>query len=457
MASFKDDFSLYSSSPNMATKAMFDRSGCPMRGKRSSQLSNLVQSNGTNAAGNNKDEEKIVIGNGVQDGVNMAVDAGAGITYGKYLQLDKILTAQTLCSEIHGDKVHDEHLFIIIHQTYELWFKQVIYEVDTIREIFLGNETLQKFVAKITGENDVDDEMVVDERKMLEINKRLSRIVMILKLMVDQIHILETMTPLDFMDFRAYLSHASGFQSLQFRLLENKLGIENELRVNYNKENYLKVFTDKPQEEELLKASEREPSLSYCVQRWLERTPGLQAEGFNFPQKFKQAIEGVFDKEWNRIQTTSNETKRAYLKANFQRKKEQFDSMFDPEIHEALKKRGERRFSLKALQGALMISLYRDEPRFHQPSQILLALMDIDSLITKWRYNHVILVQRMLGSDQLGTGGSSGYQYLRSTLSDRYKIFLDLFNMSTFLIPRDDIPLLTEEMKTMLRTHSFSA
>lgn len=118
-------------------------------------------------------------------------------------------------------------LLRIYFSAYELWFKQVIYEVDTIREIFLGNETLQKFVAKITGENDVDDEMVVDERKMLEINKRLSRIVMILKLMVDQIHILETMTPLDFMDFRAYLSHASGFQSLQFRLLENKLGIEN--------------------------------------------------------------------------------------------------------------------------------------------------------------------------------------------------------------------------------------
>ena len=71
--------------------------------------------------------------------------------------------------------------------------------------------------------------------------------------------------------------------------------------------------------------------------------------------------------------------------ANFRRKKEQFDSMFDPDLHEALRKRGERRFSLKALQGALMISLYRDEPRFHQPSQILLALMDIDSLITKWR------------------------------------------------------------------------
>jgi tryptophan 2,3-dioxygenase len=67
------------------------------------------------------------------------------------------------------------------------------------------------------------------------------------------------------------------------------------------------------------------------------------------------------------------------------------------------------------------------------------------------------MVQRMLGSQQLGTGGSTGYSYLRSTLSDRYKIFLDLFNMSTFLIPRNMIPPLTDEMKTMLRTHSVAA
>lgn len=64
--------------------------------------------------------------------------------------------------------------------------------------------------------------------------------------------------------------------------------------------------------------------------------------------------------------------------------------------------------------------------------------------------NHVIMVQRMIGSQQLGTGGSSGYQYLRSTLSDRYKVFLDLFNLSTFLIPRDEIPPLTDDMRKML-------
>lgn len=78
------------------------------------------------------------------------------------------------------------------------------------------------------------------------------------------------------------------------------------------------------------------------------------------------------------------------MKTNYDRKKEQFDSIFDNGVHEAMQCRGERRFSLQALQGALMITLYSDEPRFHQPSQILLALMDIDSLIHKWRCNSMI-------------------------------------------------------------------
>lgn len=177
-------------------------------------------------------KKEVVIGKAAQDGVNMVADGGEGICYGTYLQLDKILGAQTLQSETHGTKVHDEHLFIITHQAYELWFKHIIFEIDSIRDIFLGSEKIQQF-ALLNLDEDKKAEaisqqgMIVDERRMLEINKRLGRVVMILKLMVEQIHVLETMTPLDFMDFRAFLSHASGFQSLQFRLLENKLGIEN--------------------------------------------------------------------------------------------------------------------------------------------------------------------------------------------------------------------------------------
>merc|ERR1712176_1684519 len=154
------------------------------------------------------------------------------------------------------------------------------------------------------------------------------------------------------------------------------------------------------------------------------------------------------------IEAEENVAKRTHLLSNYRKKKEQFNSIFDADIHAALVKRGERRSSHKALLGALMIVSYCQEPRFHQPNQLLMALMDIDSLITKWRYNHVILVQSMLGSSQLVTGCSSGYHYLRSTLSERYKVFIDLFNMSTFLIPRNLIPPLTPQMRTTLRTHT---
>ncbi|KAH0818543.1 hypothetical protein GEV33_004248 [Tenebrio molitor] len=181
-----------------------------------------------------------------------------GMLYGEYLMLDKILGAQRLLSEQNNQSVHDEHLFIVTHQAYELWFKQIIYELDSIRGIFSD---------------------VLEESQTLEILKRLNRVVLILKVLVDQVMILETMTPLDFMDFRCYLRPASGFQSLQFRLLENKLGVRQENRVKYN-QNYSKVFGHDSQAISEIEKSEQQPSLTDLVQRWLERTPGLELEGF---------------------------------------------------------------------------------------------------------------------------------------------------------------------------------
>jgi len=346
--------------------------------------------------GNSKEDDS----NGAdesQDGVNVLADSG-GISYGDYLHLDKVLSAQHPQSRIQGQEVHDEHLFIVTHQAYELWFKQIIFEIDSIRDWFMRES--------------------FNEARMLEVIKRLQRVVMIIKLLVDQVLILETMTPLNFIDFRDYLSSSSGFQSLQFRLLENKLGIKTEHRVRYNQSNYQRVYEDKPAELAALQASEEEPSLSDLVQQWLERTPGL-TEGFNFSARYKETIEKILEDTMKQINEEKNVAMKKHLLSNYRKKKDQFDSIFEPEIHLNLVKRGERRFTHKALLGALMISMYSEEPRFHQPHQLLIALMDIDSLITKWRYNHVMLVQRMLGSTQLGSGGSSGYQYLRSTLSER--------------------------------------
>lgn len=351
-----------------------------------------------------------------------------GMLYGEYLMLDKVLGAQRMLSKEDNRPVHDEHLFIITHQAYELWFKQIIYELDSVRDMFV---------------------VELEESQTLEIVKRLNRIVLILKLLVDQVMILETMTPLDFMDFRGYLCPASGFQSMQFRLLENKLGVKTEHRVKYN-QNYSRAFGKDEQAINTIKTSESEPSLSDLVQCWLERTPGLELNGFNFWGKYNKSVDKLLDDAKKEIEQEENETKKKYRLSDLEQRQEVFESIFNPTVHAALVSRGERRFSHKALQGAIMITFYRDEPRFSQPHQLLTLLMDIDSLITKWRYNHVLMVQRMIGSSALGTGGSSGYQYLRSTLSDRYKVFVDLFNLSTFLIPRELIPPLTKTMKTHL-------
>lgn len=221
--------------------------------------------------------------------------------------------------------------------------------------------------------------------------------------------------------------------------------------MRYNQSNYRSVYKDREDQLDMLTKSETEPSLCDLIQRWLERTPGLTSDNFNFTQKYKDAVNGTLKEAWDEMESEKNPDVKKVLLKSYNKKKDQYDSIFDVDKHSSLVARGERRFSYMALQGALMISLYREEPRFHQPHQILQSLMDIDSLITKWRYNHVILVQRMLGSAQIGTGGSSGYQYLRSTLSERYKVFLDLFNISTFLIPREIIPPLTPEMKSTLR------
>ncbi|XP_027491382.1 tryptophan 2,3-dioxygenase [Corapipo altera] len=378
-------------------------SGCPFAGKNY-----LFNFNKLSLEDENEDKS--------QEGINKA--SKGGLIYGEYLQLNKILNAQELESEKNGKKIHDEHLFIVTHQAYELWFKQILWEMDSVRVIFQNGH-------------------VRDERNMLKVITRMNRISLILKLLVEQFAVLETMTPLDFFDFRYHLSPASGFQSLQFRLLENKIGVPQNLRVPYNRRHYRDNF--KGQDYELLLKSEQEPTLLQLVEAWLERTPGLEAEGFDFWGQFEVNILKGLEEEFALIQAKTESEEKDDLLSEFQKQRDVLLSLFDEKRHEHLLSKGERRLSYKALKGALMIYFYREEPRFQVPFQLLTSLMDLDVLMTKWRYNHVCLVHRMIGS-KAGTGGSSGYHYLRSTVSDRYKVFVDLFNLSTFLVPRHWIP-----------------
>jgi tryptophan 2,3-dioxygenase len=111
----------------------------------------------------------------------------------------------------------------------------------------------------------------------------------------------------------------------------------------------------------------------------------LEESGFNFWSKYEGVVKELLEAEQSSAEKETNERVKQVLLINVQRKKEQFDSIFDEKIHDALVRRGERRFSHKALRGAILITFYRDEPRFNQPHQFLAALMDIDALITKWR------------------------------------------------------------------------
>src|ERR1700760_725395 len=161
------------------------------------------------------------------------------VHYSDYLQLDKILHAQQLESDRLGVHAHDEMLFIVIHQAYELWFHQLLYEVDSVITIF-GQPAL--------NDNSPELQTVVH---------RLSRCVTILKVLVHQIDIMETMNPMDFLDFRDLLRPASGFQSVQFKLLEARLGLRYEQR--YGQQHYISQLREP--EIDVIQTGEKEQSL----------------------------------------------------------------------------------------------------------------------------------------------------------------------------------------------------
>src|SRR5262245_48837440 len=307
--------------------------------------------------------------------------------YAQYLHLDQLLSSQQLRSAQEGRPAHDEHLFIIVHQVYELWFKQILHEMDS--------------VIRILGEP------YVDEKQIGIAVSRLTRITEIQKLLIDQLRVLETMTPLDFLDFRDLLSPASGFQSYQFRLLENRIGMEPEQRLLYNKETYSAHLS--PEHQDLMRRSERELSLFRVVERWLERTPFLDFHGFHFWQLYENAVKDMLATDRRNIMDNplSSEKEKQQQLREVSENADNFSAVLIEEKHNQFVANKKRRLSHRATQAALLITLYRDEPMLHLPFRLLSALMDIDESFTSWRYRHALMVQRMIGN-KLGTGGSTG-------------------------------------------------
>jgi tryptophan 2,3-dioxygenase len=350
------------------------------------------------------------------------------LSYGKYLKLDELLACQGLESAKHGVPAHDELLFIVTHQTYELWFKQLLHELDAVLAIMSPDAVAEKDVGRALH--------------------YLERIVKIQGVLVGQIDVLETMTPLDFLDFRNLLTPSSGFQSAQFRQLENKLGLARTQRLRYNEADYEASLDarDRPK----VGAAERASSLFGTVEAWLARMPFVQSRQFDFWHEYRANVTRMLDDDRATIEGKAQlapAARRAQLE-ELERTRETFASVFDPAKYERLRVAGHRRLSYDAFLAALMIMLYRDEPILQNPFRLLTALVTIDENLSLWRYRHALMVQRMIGA-KIGTGGSSGQDYLRRTV-EVHRVFLDFFNLSTYLIPRSMLPALPSELREQL-------
>lgn len=358
----------------------------------------------------------------------------SSIHYNSYLQIDKITAAQTLRSDEVGTHAHDEMLFIITHQVYELWFKQINFELRSIVKDFSARQVNEKNVGIAVS--------------------RLNRIIEIMKLLVQQIGVMETMTPLDFLDFRNYLFPASGFQSFQFREMEVMLGLKENRRTTYNDKPYHCVFAN--DKKDTLEGLEKGNSLFDLVEDWLERTPFLEFGDFNFVNEYQIAVKNMLEKEQDAILKTdilTEEYKQMRL-TMLGDTNTYFANIMDEKKHNEHMKEGKLHLSYKATLAALFIHLYRDEPILHVPFQLLSKLEEIDDHITTWRYRHAQMVMRMLGK-KVGTGGSSGHEYLAMTAA-KHHIFADFHNVSTLLIPRSELPVLPESFRRNLGFY-FSA
>lgn len=346
--------------------------------------------------------------------------------YDDYLHLQQVLSSQHPKSfDEPNTPAHDEMLFIIIHQASELWFKQILFELDYVMGVF-------------------NKEKINDNSEDLNlVRHRLNRITKINDLLNQQVGILDTMTPLDFLEFRNLLTPSSGFQSLQFRLIEARLGLQ--LQKRHQQDYYKRTNAGGFSAEhfEMINKVEEQMTLLQQINRWLERMPFFHNE---FWVSFKGAEQSNGD--LHPFWFTYRKIYEEGLTEREKNKLPDFDYVFfeKPIPGYSTEQLPVLRSDLSpaAMRAALFIMLYRDFPVFQTSYQVLDALIEIDHQMSNWRHKHFIMVRRMIGM-RVGTGNTSGSGYLEGALNKHY-IFKDLSALSTYIIERKRLPKLPVEL-----------
>ena len=247
--------------------------------------------------------------------------------------------------------------------------------------------------------------------------KDLSDLIKQLSTVIKQIDVLETMTSLDFLDFRHHLSPASGFQSHQFRKLEVMLGLKIKDRHQFGGCPYHNQFKG-PKKNEILEL-EDSASLFKLIEKWLERIPFINMENFNFISKYEDAVNEMMNNEISLIKDShllNDEDKNLRVRMIDENRK-YFEQVFDENTHQKAVENGEISLSYKATMSALLINLYREQPILHLPFKLL---KNIDKRLSKETGLPVHIAEDPLACVAVGTGKALEQEEIFSTVLSEY-------------------------------------
>jgi tryptophan 2,3-dioxygenase len=358
--------------------------------------------------------------------------AAGAHTYWDYLRLDTLLDLQ---GGLEGDEhklMPDELHFIVVHQAFELWFKLMLRELRLARDHLAVPE--------------------VPEERVPYVVHHLRRVITIFELAVLQFRVMETLTPQDFLAFRDKLVPASGFQSFQLRELEILLGLEDQERKDTGLGDPLAILRSQAAASPTgalalsrVRAAQSERSLKDALASWMYRTPvrGSQpgdpgdrevVEGF--VADYLEALE-----RYGQGQVVAHAALGPLAERGAQARVAA--SLADARSFlRALDVSEDSRWQVcRARAGALFVESYRELPLLAWPRVLLDAIVELDSCLAQFRSRHARMAERIIGR-RMGTGGSSGVDYLDDTT--RLRVFKDLWAIRTVLLPRDAVPPLVD-------------
>jgi len=340
---------------------------------------------------------------------------GENWTYGNYLQLDELLKLQGEDRGISSDEMH----FIIVHQTFELWFKQIIRELSEVRNILSQEQ--------------------VPEKDIPQAVERLGRTTEIFKLMAAQWSVMETLTPQGFLSFRDGLGSASGFESFQMRKFEILLGLKNEDRLFGMDpiDTFRKLAENSAKDAEILQDLEdalAKPSLEESLMKWISRTPIMGS--IYGSKKDSESVEDYVNKHLLAHKSMGEDAAKrmsSYGTSDLDKAVERFNSAHQSAISFLVPEGKINR----ARASLLFIESYRELPLLAWPRKLIDAIVELEESMVKWRHSHARMVERIMGR-RIGTGGTSGVDYLDKT--SQYRVFKDLWAVRTILVKSDKRP-----------------